>query len=696
MSDTVTIWSPQPGGLVKPRVTVRVQVREKWGDSWATEQYLTPRKATEAAAPAWSQALLDYHYGEQIKREDSSAFAGEMPLDILGRFVRIQLGAAASGPAGQVGGSEEPVTLWTGILTHEDFDVHGGADHPQGDLRLRAYGLELLLDRVVIRGAYVAAGADAGSGETEAGPGGAVYLEHAPTFNERYRRGVYEVGNKAAGSALFGDDDSVWSNYDIASYLLTYFGPAEVEFKLAGQAEEMLADIEERHRFEGLSLRQALNTLIPRSRGMGWVVRLDDTGRAAIHVFSLIGEKVTVGGKTVPANGERVSWVFDEAQDIQGARIAIDEMATYDRIVVQGERLRSMFSLSIADGTLEKGWGNAHAAVYRQGAESEDARENDNERKGDRFHRVYSLFRVPPTWDWKVGDGSGFGGANDPANPRVMPDGEIKLYERGPYWTHGVAFLRDLLLERSSGGRSSEEAEYESPLAVIEFAHEDAAGEPTSSWAQVENLDAFDFAPAYLRMGDREGSVILRTHTPHTLALGDWTQAETGDPAEPAPTRHPPEVSYTRLIVTVAVETDSRIRVEVVTAENLETDERERLLVIQVRDAHAWTISPGTVVAVANGKLLRRGPEVLRTDLERLEGIAAYARAWYGQQRATVNLEVQAIRAGLRVGTYVVDASSATQRKDIGTPITERRWDFNKMRTSWQTAYTEHDWSTIA
>lgn len=714
MSDTVTIFGPQSGSIVKDRISLRVQTREKWTDSWETQEFLVCLWAQEDAAPSISTAKFLYHYGEAIKREAESTFSSEEPPEFRGHFVRLQVLPEGSGESGQASGNEDPETVWTGIITHEDFDVHGATatTGPQGDLVLRAYGLEHLLDRVTIRGAYVADGGDIGAGDEDPMGGGAVggaFIGWAPVHNDRYRRGVREKGNKAAGGTapMFGGDDEVWTNGDVADYLLTFYGPEEVEFKLAGQTDA-LDSIVDRHAFEGVSLFQALNALIPRGRGVGWQVRVDKNGTVEVWVFTVIGEAVSVGDASVPANGERVSFKFDDAQDIRSAHIVLDEAATYDRVIVQGERLRSVFTLAVRDETLEQAWSTAVRKSYQAGAGEEDPKLNDAERRRDAYHRVYSMFRVPADWDWKVGDGSGNGEADNVAAPYVEEDGTVNQKKSGPYWTHGLAFLRELSgLERATAGASDTEPEYERPMAFLPVdveAEENPAGPsqragsstsaPVKKWCHVEALNALEKSPYRLRMVDREGAVELSGAHAHTLAKGDWTEAETG--TKPASTNHPPELSWRNLVVTVCADTDLRCKVETRTSEKVATDRPERILTLQVRDAHVWCIAAGTVVGVEEGDLVRHAAEVLRDDTSRLEAIAAYARAWYGQERATVRLEVDAIRAGLKVGQYVTDASSATQRKNVGTVITSKRFDCVKMRTAWKTAYTEHDWERMA
>lgn len=701
MSDSVTIISPQAGGLIKPKVRLQVVTREKWEDGWEKQPYLEPRKLVEAAGPNLSSATFVFRYGEAIKREDSSSFAAVSPLALRGHFIQVQVMPQASGQGGQASNDEEPVALWTGVVMGEGFDTHGATSSgsPQGDEFLTAYGMEVMLDRKRVVGAWVKLEEGVANAESTAevlDGANAAYIDWSPVFNDRFKRGAFEGGNMAARStpAMFGSDDEVWTNKAILEYLLHFYGPEEVTFELGGQTDA-LEDIKERHTLEGMSVREALNVLIPRARGLGWCTRVSkDDDKVGIHVFTTVGETVGHGSYRLRGNQEKASFAFDDAADIERALVSVDEYLKVDRIIVHGERVQSCFHLSIADGTLEKGWIGAVEEEYRQSVGSEDPFENDAERRTDKYHRVFRFFRVPYDWDWEVGDGKGGEGKKN-ANPYVDVDGSQDEGNAGAYWNHALTFLRRLPIERNTGGVDRTQPEYMPPVAIVQVPWIDDDQNPKTAYCAVENLSAYDGSDAYLRMVDREGAVEVRTHTNHTLALGHWKQSVTGDASEPAETAVPPEVDYTTLIVCVAVETDTRVRVELPIGKKLDPDKGQRIAFVRVREAHMWYVVPGTIYAVDDGELFRHDGGWLRDDSERVRAAAAFAKAWYGQDRSTVRLELQKVYAGLRVGTYVRDASSSTQRLEVGTVVTRRTWDLATMRTTIETAYVELDFEEM-
>jgi hypothetical protein len=670
----VTLHGPIAGQTISDKVSLIVQTREEWSGSWEPNDFLEVLSASEAASPSPSNARFRWRYGEEIKREGGPTFGPVSPLSLLGHFIRIQNITSDDGSG---------VTLWTGVITEESFDIHGATDAaPQGDQYLTAFGLEHILDRITIIGAHVAK-EDGCANNTLHDDGATVYIDWCPIFNDRYERGLWELGNKGAGNA-FSDVGDPWTHLNICSYLLEHYGPPDVEFKLGGQ-KGTLGDIVTREHLEGLTLRQAFDILIPRSRGLGWCVRVDDDNGVEIHVHTLVGKSISVGDVSLPANKDKVSFEFDDARDILQAALRIDETIRVDRVVVQGARIRSMFSLSPLHGTLEEGWTLGEEEAYEAAANADDAMENDLERATDKYERVFSFFRVPRDWNWKTGEN-----AENNANPAFDKDGKINAAETGAYWNGSKAFDRTLLLEKPAAIDNTE-PEYMDPVAFVQVPRpvDDDGYAQDPLWAQADSIGAMTpaYDPYQLRMVDREMAVALRcSHANHRLAKGRWA-------SDASSTKIAPQIDPSNIHVCVCCRLDSRILVEANIRKLDPGNDTVKTKLIEIMDAELWYITPGTAYEVSGGRLKTHAGGIERDDRDRLEAVAAFAKAWYGQERASVTLSLQKIYPGLRVGTYVEDASSSTQRNDVGTVVTMRSWDFQAMTTTIRTQYSEIDFA---
>jgi len=669
----VTVYTSTDAPAIAEWTPSQVQIREKWTDDWETVDYLQVLYAVEAVAPGMSRAQFMYRYGE-IKREDQTAFADVEPLSLTGQFIRIRVI-----PGGTIDGEEsKPVTLWTGVVVAESFDMMGTDDEPAGDQGVQAMGLEFLLDRHVIGKAWAAN--DEGDAEIEIG--------WAPVFNERYRRGESELGNKGTASGatagVFGGEDT-WSFKDIAEYMLARFSPPDLTFELSGQTDP-LGDAIDVVNQEGLTPRQVLNRVVSAHRGMGWCVRVDDEAdQARIHVYTLVENTITFGGKRLPANGEKASMAFDDARDIAKAVISVDEAARYDEVLVEGARVRSCFTLSFLDGTLVKGWADAWEESYIQ-FDTGDAAKNDLYRAEDAYWRVWQFFRPPDDWDWKVNK-KGDGAQTKPGEsvvPYIDDDGKVKEKNEdgekvdGAHFRQGKGFLRSLPLERSGAGMEDTEPEYLPPFAVIEIPSEGGSSASSTAagktYAYTDRMGAGNrFEAGYLRMVDRELAIHIDTRDNHELAKNHWSLEE-GDPGD---TERMPQLDYTTISATVNLETDERLKVRAKIRETDDDGDPARVLVVHVPDAHLWHIVKNTITGLSEGQIDRQGAaEQLRDDSDRLRAIAAWCKGWYGEARARVRLDLQKIFLGLRVGTLVTNASSSWHTKKVGTVVTERAWSF--------------------
>jgi hypothetical protein len=401
----------------------------------------------------------------------------------------------------------------------------------------------------------------------------------------------------------------------------------------------------------------------------------------AIHVFSVFGENFSVGSTTIQANQQQFVTDLDNSIDLDKAIIRQSTTTQYDRVVVQGAKVKSCFTIAFADGTLEAGWTAAEETAYAAGDTSDptDEKKNDAERKTDKYERVYQTFRIPNDWGWV--SGNGLGGDLGNASPTVDWLGYVDEDTVKTNWSFGKRLLRYLPFEKDAAIGDAE-PEFLPPLVVV-------VDPDTGNYHQVEKLDSVNKNPASVRMLDRELGFQISPSINHIFGLGHF------DPDVDAVSGTAPQVNYSTLIATVFAETDERLKVQVdlpsaYSSENLKT------LVVNVPDAELWYVAPNTVKEVTNGQLVYySGTSTIRNDRERLEAIAALASSWYSQKRSVVSITIQNIAHYFPVGGYLVAATTSWQREQIGTVITQASWDFRRGTSTVETGHFEIDVSVF-
>jgi hypothetical protein len=152
--------------------TVKVQTKAKWADTWADAPYVFPIQSVERAAPSISRAIIQDEYG-LVKREDTSQFVAQEPLDLENHFARIVQVESDS--------SLTPLFVgWipsTGIQPHSPVDDGQGGSPVSGTWRAEVLGLETLLDDKRVWGSV----AESGSGT--------VNIDATLIFNQRSGEG---------------------------------------------------------------------------------------------------------------------------------------------------------------------------------------------------------------------------------------------------------------------------------------------------------------------------------------------------------------------------------------------------------------------------------------------------------------------------------------------------------------------------
>ena len=587
------------------RANVTVYVRAAWSASWTVAPYLRPIKAARRVAPEISTAIFEYDYGT-IKREPNATFADYPPLDIVDKFVKI------ADPTGDI--------LWYGYIT-DVHDDHAGSTTAtlRGTQKFTAYGLEDLLYRTAIDGAMIAP-VDPEEPDT--------WINYCPTFNLRHRQGGTALGNRSTAkhgdSHIFSADGARWNYKNIAEYLIANYPPTQFTWELGDQVDDFEDETMDEGGFDivfdptGLSIGQALDALFDRRVGYSWMLRVvpQETGpeHLQVWVFSHFASAVSAGDMTFSANTEQVAYTPNAFRDYPAVFTREERAARVDKVRVVGARVKSCFTVSFEDVTLEIGWSDDEVTAYQRACvvmdgygallAFEQAQYNDRFRADDRWRRVYSLFRVPALFDWMAGDGQG--STPKICSPIISTNGVPGLVN-GPYWNHARPILNGLPLEEGldystideltdtypDNNPDDAEPAYRKPFAIVK----DAAGK----YCLLERCGQDGKGGAHFQPDDREMAFYARFPVNHQFAMNDWY----GIVPSPQPTEHEPEIDYATLVATICVPIDDVLAAEAQIAGTVPSAGFTREMVIRIPDAELWYVAKGTVVGIGPGNTLQ-------------------------------------------------------------------------------------------
>jgi hypothetical protein len=698
---TTQIPASSASAGVRTRPHYRILIRKKWTDNWQVFPYLECIQCSAAAAPTLNKATFRWRYGN-IKRADLSDVSPFSAVDLKDQYVRIEV----------LQPKAKTYSHWVGVFADELLDDRGTGSNsaplpPEGDQAITAYGLGFLLDRKFVR-------------ETVATNDGTnvVKIDAPLAFNQDYVKGFIELGNRTAAPlsvvSATGADVAVpvfsserdgsfnafpWTAADIVDYLLCFFGPSDVPFYLGGQTDALEALILPRVEPRGQTVWQILNEIIDRRYGLGFSVRVGDKS-AEVHVFTTMQQAIKLDDAVVPGNPN----VHDLDLASMGHRpenvnFQADTLNTYRRIVVAGEPILSMFTVSFNDGSLEEYWTDSEEDDYKNVGANLAAGEGtaetlDRLRTSDAFNHVFSTFQIPASWNWLAGEGEGHsGGPRHNANPNpdwkgfLAGDGFEDRMAGAPVRNWGHRLLRSLPLLKPVQ-LDPADPEYREPVVLIQ--------DPiTKKYRHVEHAIAVDDVAGHVRMLDKDFAFEVGMHPQHLLAMNHWDQSLV--------TQHAPKYDYTTIIATVAARTDTRLSVAVDLPQN---DAIDRTLHIAIEDAELWYCVPGTVLQIDpdDGSLVHaslttlapfntaRG-YVIRDDSPRLRQIAALAEAWYGTPRSSMTLGVSDLWSQYQVGAFIRNVSDRSRFQQVNSVITEIIWDFQTMRTTLRTQFSELDFA---
>ena len=440
---------------------------------WTDAPHLYVDRLRISAGPDVDEAQLTFEFGT-IRRPGAESFADEGPLDLLHRFVRIVIAPEDDDP-----------TTWVGVVEIDEREALGKHDDDQqpGRQRLVAFGLARLLENTEIRESLV---------ETPDG-GEPRRIGCGLPFNLHERsRYVRDRGNRSAektdGVYLFADAPTPheqWSAEDALRYLLKHHAPRDAEgeplpCELVQDGDHLLDWYDVTVPTDRRTLKDVIDQLVSRRRGLGYVVESDDE-EIVLRVFSFNDvELVTEFGQAIGKNPNVKQLDYDKAVDVARVRLLDLALDAFDVLRVEGERQTSTVTLDFAcwwrrdedrfavTVLADKNQGELYRFVedWRPGDErdyveatSQDAGyaalDRDKQELNDALRReeanlrhVFSRFRLHPRWNQRV--------LYDDVWHNVFPVSKVSTEiepslddaQRRAQWVLGLKILPFLLLQQ--------------------------------------------------------------------------------------------------------------------------------------------------------------------------------------------------------------------------------------------------------
>lgn len=681
---------------VDAKTTPIVSIRPSFatGSNWVTVPYLWPDRWKNSAAPSVDVANLTYNFGV-IKRADEEAARRFGPLeDLEGQYVRIETVY-----------QRDRQTHFVGVIETVDTRIMSN-QNATGKQMLTAYGLGHILDRIPVKTAFAQS--------TFAGP--IAELDWTPSFNRRGRNGFGVFGNKSstpigAGSSfvfewLSNPSSSEWTNRDIVRYLLINYTPPDLAMFVDGQDGELdkIVDVHDASKWR--SIWDALNRLIDRKRGLGFRIEHNqELNTNRVKVFTIAKDDIAVGSVTMAKNDNQVDFTLPESLPFVHI---VDEipfketiLSKATKVVVRGQRVKATGTFSFDDGTLEEGWRTIGQDLpedrYIAGKDALSStapstqRDKDTNRRQQHHGGLWSRLVVPPTFDWRVGDG--LAGTSTRAEPLAITpfdDGSFDTTTVGATWRGNKRFLRttpflvgweySISPPNPYAATDRSHPEYEPMMVFVNdtFLHADDVQNhvQTGYSYRIDKIPLEFVKSSGYRPLDDDMGVQLTIDPIHYFSGDDFRISH--DTAVDVFT----EFDYREIVCTATVELDVRQRV----VRTLATHDTERTIIVDVPDAEYWYVAPETIVdvgepAIADAEGVNRpitdpyrrihdNNRVMRNDLPKLEAIAAFMEAWYSINRQVVKIRIERVREWVDIGTMIIKISSATVQEPVNTVVT--------------------------
>lgn len=615
-----------------------VYTRANWADAWIEDTTIQCVHATWSTGRSFSTATLVRYYGRFQSYVDEAPEIRDKDPDMPKRFVKIKI--PTEKPANSI---DYEYREWFGVMDLVEDDQHGvelvanpvaPGDPPtfsaiaNGVQTVTCFGMEKLLAESPITNSYFLNGT-----------GSVTELKRGLATNkgEKWNASVLKHFSLVTGfsSYLFDSRETSlgtmtpWTTADVVEYLLANHTPVDkdgvAQIKYFVDVAKLPAWDRPTVNLDGNTVFDLLNELIGPKHMLTWRVSgvSEITNWVILEVISMTRETITlepVNANYTPSlepNAHIIQVVSDRDQ---ATTVSIKDtgIAKFDQVIFRGPRKRSVFTVSIADGTLDTMWGpftgggNPYQDRYEAGASADasyagaslqdQAKLNGVVRSDQSLDNVFSRFGLGgTTWNGEAGDGEG-----GTALVYVFPDGaggNETFYFQDLYFESNLPLIRGIDYSGdavATGVHVFDEYQRRQEIEPLVFFK--APG--TSRWIAGDKISVYGLE---LKInGDENNSFSVSFQTDreaakfwlkvsgdhqHAIAYTDFTPLDADEPCG--------QWDYRDACVTVSCLWDAHVEGRYPADEDLPDGDVVRRKVIEVGDEYSLTyVAPNTVVGV--------------------------------------------------------------------------------------------------
>lgn len=592
-----------------------------WHDPWVLVPQLFCQQFTDTISPTTSSASFEYYFGLVLPPGATSATIYQ-PSQMVGNYVQVvDVSDWGSMP------------VWTGIIQHEETELYNDLVYTAGVQRLMAVGLEDTLDKLEINGSYTTSGRidtdilfnRAGSNDT-------------PTPNM-----VYDSDGFPIYCTPYHPGARWWTYYDVLIYLMRFWFPGNIVWRVDNPETVSQLGVITEDNFSFYTVRQALDRMFDRRKGLGWQLILRDNV-ACIRIVTDALHDISFGGAYIPANNDTIDVNFVGSRSTK-ATFKISEIAQYDGISVKGGAIYTTCTYTDANMVLAN---SVHMVDYEEDDEDTDEPPPPVTEPGDVVEpgdaavkytiRGLTRYIVDPAWDW-VDPQTGVN-----CLPGVRDNGFVDGDLRGNLFFSGKNFERFLPF-------SSENGEQLIPFALARI---------KTGWVPIESVGNLGFT--------------LLDDVPGVEFIGD----DAVDIAN----------RVKEVAITATIETDTKLAVHY---HSVPVEFARNIKVIHHPSAIAHWVVPGTYLDTTySGVLLRyNGLPLYYSDGAELDEIAVKAASWYCTPRSILEVEAHMITFEYFPGQFVRNNNNGILVQPVNTMITQRIISYDDQTTIAHTSFDE-------
>ncbi len=678
---------------------------------WVVQNRLIPMRAN--ATPGM-MGTGTFRMNRKARADDSTdGYITDSFAPVLGQYIAITTNACTlPGAAG---------TIWVGYIDGvQKTQLKATADEV-GDVTAKQLGG--VLDQIPVQNCKM----NDPSGSVDAG----ILLLNNPTANMAGQMQGEVIGNAIdapAGEstglsytrrqfATLPDhcgtaNGNYWSRWALIDHVLHYVlevNPSLPIILLSGSSDiitHLQTIAKEVIPLKGLTLKGLLDLLIGPSRGLYYAI----TVSASVWTVNIYSGTDTAYG-TIPAVTPTTVNVQTGDVDVKLHNSGFDQ---YDAVEVTGNPVICAGTVSLIDSTLVKGWSSTEETTFKDaakgatgyGALTQDQQiyRNRQVRRSGRVADVYVRYalNVTSSQDFACKDVSGVPtGTTKYLCPRIAWSGttasaDYAVSRSGYPPEMRVCRTVPWPVGKSASGtddRSDEQKArptYIQPL-VIAYNHPDVRL-PANGWADLCHPPFKNWSSPTLSADPRGPAIRIDYQYPETLAYTHWTGSPGISELDPTLTTSYGTSDYANLIVTLAVESDQRIKV-IKYQSGFTSANIRNVLRINRPDLHCWFVPKYTFLGLkTDGTPDELAADTfVRNDWAVAEKLANEAAAFAFRKRTGATITIiapDATPGWVTLGTMIGDLNelntvgATVVTNTLNTYITniENVFDANKAR----------------